>query len=338
MNKEIHILYIGNDLTQGSNYNSAMNTLSFLLSQEGFVVRKASHMRNKLIRMLHMCYAVGRHARKVDYVLIDTFSTKNFYYALVISQLCRLLGKRYISILHGGNLPSRLANNKFLSRLIFSNSYKNVAPSLYLKTHFDEAGYNTEFIPNTIEITKYSYKERTTISPRLLWVRAFDVTYNPQLAIKVLAQLKKNHPDAKLCMVGPDKDGSLEACKTLASDLELSSSVVFTGVLRKEEWHKLSEDYDIFINTTNIDNTPVSLIEAMALGLPIVSTNVGGIPFLVEDGKEAILVEKNNMEAMVSAILNVIDANDQNITKLARAKAESFDWMNVKTKWSLLLS
>jgi len=79
-------------------------------------------------------------------------------------------------------------------------------------------------------------------------------------------------------MVGPDKDSSLGEAKDLAKQLGVAESVTFTGVLPKAQWHQLSEKFDIFINTTNIDNMPVSIIEAMALGLPIVSTNAGGLP------------------------------------------------------------
>ena len=77
------------------------------------------------------------------------------------------------------------------------------------------------------------------------------------------------------------KDGSMEACKEYAAEEKLP--VKFTGKLEKNEWIKISADAGIFINTSNIDNTPVSLMEAMALGLPVVSTNVGGIPYLIED-------------------------------------------------------
>lgn len=332
------ILYVGNDLSRKSNYNTTMNTLSNLLNLEGCEVIRTSSKKNKLARIVDMSISVFKYSKKANYVLIDTFSTKNFYYALVISQLCRLLRKKYIPILHGGNLPQRLKQNPFLCRLIFKYSHNNVAPSMYLKTHFDSAGFVTEYIPNTIEIDEYRYTKRNTLSPKLLWVRAFDTTYNPQLAIKVINQMMKRFPEAKLCMVGPVKDASFDACKKLVSDLDLTTSVTFTGVLQKEEWHQLSENYDIFINTTNVDNTPVSVIEAMALGLPIVSTNVGGIPYLLKNGEEAILVERDNPEAMVKAIFDILDSEELNYTQKARKKAESFDWSVVKTKWDRLLS
>ncbi len=244
-----------------------MHTLSVLLTNEGFEVHKSSDKSNKLIRILDMCFTVIKRRKKTDYVLIDTFSTLNFYYALIVSQLCRILNMKYVAILHGGNLPERLKRNKVLCEFIFKNAYKNVAPSMYLKTHFDTHGYKTIYIPNTIQIKEYPYKERKINLPNVLWVRAFDKPYNPEMAIEVLHLLKKKYANSKLCMVGPVKDNSFKECKKLAEKYSISSCITFTGVLKKEEWWELSKNYDVFINTTNIDNTPVSVIEAMALGI-----------------------------------------------------------------------
>ena len=94
-----------------------------------------------------------------------------------------------------------------------------------------------------------------------------------------------------LCMIGPDRDGSMAEFIKYAESKGVIERIKITGKLSKEEWIKVSEDYDFFINTTNIDNTPVSVIEAMALGLIVVSTNPGGIPFLLTADKDSILVE-----------------------------------------------
>lgn len=335
MNKTI--LYIGNNLAKKTNYATSMDVLSRLLGIEGFTIYKSSSKSNTFFRLLKMCYDLVRYRSIVDYVLIDTFSTANFYYALLTSQLCRFFSLKYLPILHGGNLPYRLKQNPRLSSLIFKNSYQNIAPSGYLKYEFEKEGFKTILIPNVIPIANYTFKERKKIAPKLLYLRAFAKIYNPSMAIEVLKELKKTYPKAILCMIGPDKDGTLDDVLQLINTYKLEDSVEITGVLSKEEWHEKSEDYDIFINTTNVDNTPISIIEAMALGLPIVSTNVGGLPYLIENNRDGILVDKNNSSAMTNKIIEIISKNNSSLAKKARIKAEFFDWSSVRNQWLNIL-
>jgi len=327
------ILYIGNNLVGKTKYTTTMETLSNLLSSESFTVYKSSNKTNKIFRLLDMCYSILKNKNKIDYILIDTYSTSNFYFALITSQIARFFNIKYLPILHGGNLPSRLDTSKRASDLIFNNSYKNISPSGYLRYEFKKRGYQTTLISNIIPIEEYDFKKRAKLQPKLLFVRAFAEIYNPKMAVQVLFEIQKQYPKANLCMIGPDRDGCLKDVKVLVNDMGLEESVEFTGVLTKKEWHKKSEGYDIFINTTNIDNTPISVIEAMALGLPIVSTDIGGLPYLISNNTDGILVPKENPNQMASAILSLIEENNQILAVNARKKAISFGWNAVKTKW-----
>ena len=328
------ILYIGNKLSGKQNNPAYIEVLGGLLEQDHFKVFYASSKKNKIARFLDMFCVCITYSRKVDMVLIDTYSTLNFYYAFFVSQLCRLLKLKYVPILHGGNLPKRLRNNPVLCRLIFNNAYKNISPSQYLKNAFEQFGYlNITYIPNTIEIQQYNFKERQFEEVHLFWLRAFSKIYNPLLAIKTLKALQDDGITASLCMVGPDVDGSFAEAKALAKELQVK--VTFTGKLTKQEWIALSRDYNIFINTTNFDNMPVSVIEIMALGLPVVSTNVGGMPFLIEKDVDGLLVESNSIDAFVNAIKTIINNPDRVIemSYRARRKVEQFDWDVVKKQW-----
>lgn len=333
------ILYIGNNLSKTTNNVTTLQLLTKLLQSEAYEVKCTSSQKNQVLRLLAMLVSMVKYRNKITYILIDTYSTKNFYYAFLTSQLARLLQLKYVPILHGGHLPKRLKTSPKMSQLIFSNSYKNVAPSNYLKKAFEKEGFATLFIPNVLEIDAYKFKERTHFQPKLLYVRAFQKLYNPQMAIKVLAELKKDYPLAELCMVGPDKDGSLLACRTLADKLNVGNAIRFTGLLPKKDWHELSENFDVFINTTTADNTPISVMEAMALGLVVVSTNVGGVPYLIEDQKTGILVNSNAVLAMTEKIKGIL-CNPLIYNKMivsARADVAQFDWAVVKEKWKAIL-
>ena len=332
------ILYLGNNLFKKNNYSTSYDILSNSLKSEGYEIYNSSSKSNKLFRLIEMCIDVLIFRNKIKYVLIDTYSTNNFYYALLTSQICRLVKLKYLPILHGGNLPIRLNKNPFLSNLIFRNSYYNIAPSGYLKYEFKKYGYSTKLIPNTIPTNKYTYKKRNNLRPKLLYVRAFSKIYNPIMAIEVLKEIKKTYPKAIMCMVGPDKDGTLRIVRDLIDKYNLVTSIEITGVLSKNEWHMKSNNFDIFINTTNFDNTPISVIEAMALGLTIVSTNVGGLPYLINNGIDGILVNRNDSISMAYEICKIIKSSNNILAKNARKKAESFDWSYNKTKWKDILN
>ncbi len=332
------ILYIGNKLVKHGLNQTSIETLGPLLEKEGYHLIYASSKKSKILRMLEMFWVTVINFRKTDYVLIDTYSTYNFWYAFIISQTCRLLRLQYIPKLHGGDLPKRLDKNPYLSKLIFNYSHLNIAPSAYLLEAFRNAGFkNTIYIPNTIELCNYDFLEREILQPKLLWVRSFSPIYNPMMALEVLKLISNSYPKAELCMVGPDKNGLLEKMKALALDYEIN--VNFTGRLTKEDWTKLAEDYNIFINTTHFDNTPVSVIEAMALGLPVVSTNVGGIPYLLEDQITALLVCDNDTEAMAAAVIELQqnEALKKNIVKNAHQMVQEFDSEKVKLQWLEIL-
>lgn len=333
----IQLLYIGNKLSVHGLNKTTIETLGENLEKEGFLVKYASDKSNFLFRLLEMIWATAT-IKKCDYLLLDTYSSKAFWFAFICSQIARVRKIKYIPILHGGNLPNRLKKKPFLTQLIFKNAYINVAPSNYLKSEFEKKNFtNIIFIPNSIELEKYTFKKREKLQPKLLWVRAFATIYNPEMAIYVLAKIVKKYPSASLTMIGPDKDGSMQTTKELAKKLQVE--VTFTGQLSKKEWHNLAQKHDIFINTTHFDNTPVSLLEIMALGLPIISTNVGGIPFLINHKKTGYLVEDNAVLQMEESVKKLVEdtALAQYLITNAKEEVEQWNWKVVKKEWIKLL-
>lgn len=339
MKKRKSILYIGNDLRVSSFTVTYISFFSKKLRKEGYKVRTASTRSNKALRLAEMLSLIARYKKSTDLVLIDTYGAMNFYYAYLVGEACRLFDLEYIPILHGGNLPERLEGSEKLSRKLFGNAKVNIAPSRFLHDIFQDHGFtNTRIIPNAINTGRYPFKERKEFRPKLLWVRRFQKRYDPMMALKVLKRLSEKYPGASLCMVGPEKDGSMAACKKLAEEFNLE--VRFTGKLKKKHWARLANNYDFFINTTSVDNTPISVIEAMSLGLCIVSTDVGGMPVLIDHKKDGILVKEGDEKAMADNISRLIEQPEEafELCKNAREKVEKFDWEQVKEEWNKVLS
>jgi glycosyltransferase involved in cell wall biosynthesis len=139
-------------------------------------------------------------------------------------------------------------------------------------------------------------------------------------------------------MVGPDKgDGSLTACKNKAENLGIGEAVTFVGAVPKSDVPAWLDKGDIFINTTTVDNTPVSVLEALAQGCCVVSTNVGGMPYLLENGSTGLLVPSNDVTAMSDAML----ANPETAAALSKSGstfASKCDYPLILDHWEACLS
>lgn len=331
------VVYIGNKLSGHGYTPTTIDELVPRLETLGVKVVLASDKLNKLLRLKDMLSTIIRN-RQGDCVMIDTYSTSAFYFAYACSQLCRVLGIRYMPILHGGNLPYRFASSPRLVKTVFGHGFTNIAVSPYLENLLKEYGYKHTLIENSISIGKYPFREREAIAPRFIWVRSFDKIYNPAMAIRVFKNIQLQYAGAKLTMVGPDKDGSMADCIALVKSMGLERVVTFTGKLNKEEWIGIAAQQDIFLNTSSFDNLPVSVIEAMALGLIVVSTNAGGLPFLLQHKGNALLSGIDNEADMVENITALLSGSFDNaeLSKAARNTAEKYDWQLVKNKWQNL--
>ncbi|HVX49785.1 MAG TPA: glycosyltransferase family 4 protein [Chitinophagaceae bacterium] len=331
------IVYIDNFLVEHGYTPATGATLTALFAREGYDVVRAGTKKNKVARLLEMLAAIIRNRQAV--VLIAVYSTSAFYFAWACAQLCRLIGAIYIPCLHGGNLPERVAKSPVLCRQIFARSYTNVVVSGYLQQCIAEKKWPSVLIPNSINIKLYPFLLRSQIQPKLLWVRSFHAIYNPALAIKLVKALLPKYPSVLLTMVGPDKDGSMEKCKTLAVELGVSGNIHFTGRLSQAGWAALSASHDVFINTTNFDNLPVSVIEAMALGMPVVSTDAGGLKYLVKNRENGMLAGTGDVAAFQLAVeALLVDAGlTAGLSQAARQTAETFDELHVLQAWHTLL-
>ena len=159
------IVYIGNQLAGNGRTATTIDTLGQLLKKEGYQITQASSKKNKFLRLCHMIQTVYRNRKWADYVLVDTYSTTNFWYAVIVGRLCEIYNLKYIPVLHGGNLPLRLQRQPMIMKRFLDNAYKVVCPSEYLNHAFAKANYsNFIIIPNSIELIKYHFKSRSKYS------------------------------------------------------------------------------------------------------------------------------------------------------------------------------
>jgi len=331
------ILLVSNFLFEkGKGSRMVCEELAGKLAEEGRTVIKTSNKVARVSRLYDMLHTTWARRRDYDMAHVAVFSGPAFLWAESTCELLKRLKKPFALTLHGGNLPQFARKHPARVRRLMRSARVVVAPSEFLKEQMKPYAPWIKVIPNAVDLSHYLFRERTFASPSLIWVRAFDRIYNPMLAPRVLRLVADDFPGVRLTMVGPDKDdGSFQETVRVARELGVEQRIRFAGGIPKEDIPLWLHCGDIFLNTTNVDNTPVSVIEAMACGLCVVSTGVGGIPHLITDGRDGLLVPPDNPAAMAQAIRRVLcnPVVARTLSSDARAKVESFDWSVILPKW-----
>lgn len=322
--------------------------IAALLENEGYAVRQTSHIPARLPRLADMLRSLVTWRHDIDLVIHQVFSGPAFAIADVTSALCRALGLRQVFTLHGGALPEFAAANPRWTRRVLARADRVVTPSSYLlerviRPLFPRGGPPgapdgwARVIPNILSLDAYPYRYRPVVVPRLLWMRTFEYVYHPELAIEVLANLRVTHPEATLSMGGQER-GLHDTVAALAETRGLADAVRFTGFLDSDGKAREFAAHDIYLNTNRVDNMPVSVLEAGAFGLPVVATNVGGIPHLLRDGETALLVPAGDAVAMANAVRRLLEQPHLagQLSANGRRLAESCAWDAVKVRWQSL--
>ncbi len=207
----------------------------------------------------------------------------------------------------------------------------------YLKQIFSTFGIDVQVIPNIIDLQCFHrihhHKKFEPKQPHLIITRNLEAIYGIATAIKAVAIVKKTVPFITLSIAGsgPQQD----ELQQLVQQEGLEQNVHFTGKLTPQEVATLYHHADIMINPTTVDNMPNSVLEAMASGVAVVTTDVGGIPYILENNKTALFTEVNNPQAMATQIHKLLDSPElhQALIKNGLQEVQQYTWTEVKELW-----
>ena len=305
-----------------------------LFEADGHPVRITSRQISRFRRAADTVSCLVRWRATIDVAIVSVFSGGAFAQADLASEAARALGLPTVLWLHGGNLPRFIDRHPTWARRVLHRADAIVAPSDYLARPVRAQGAAVEVIANVVDLTRCPYRARPSLAPRLLWMRTFQEDYNPVMAVTALHELRRTHPDATLTMAGQD-DGFLDQTRAAAGRLGVADAVDFVGFLDAETKPAVFAAHDIYLHTNHIDNTPVSVIEAGAFGLPIIATDVGGLADLVTHGASALLVADDDALAMAVAVRRLLGDPDlaRRLSAGGRAMADESAWTEVAPQW-----
>jgi len=245
--------------------------------------------------------------------------------------IAHLRGKKAIIHYHSGEARDHL--QRFRSaRGILTKAERLVVPSEYLIRVFREFGLEAEAIPNIVDVSQFSFRERRPLRPHLICTRGFHPYYGLDVVVRAFAEVQKQFPEARLDLVG--KGPSEGEIRTLVSNMNLSG-VHFTGVASREEIGRLYDQADIFLNASWLDNMPVSIQEAFACGTPVVSTAAESIPYLVEHERTGLLSEVGDASALAGNVIRLLrdPALSARLALNAYAQSQAYRWPRVREQW-----
>jgi glycosyltransferase involved in cell wall biosynthesis len=267
--------------------------------------------------------------------VLPIFSAANFSFLLAPAPavlIGKLYGKPVILHYHSGEAREHLSNWRRTTLPVLRLADRVVVPSEFLVRVFGEFAVEAEAISNTVEFARFRFQARRPLRPVILANRNFESHYNVACALRAFALVQQQVPEAQLLVAG---DGSQrQSLRALAEELQLKN-LEFLGAVPPSRMPALYDRADIYLNASVVDNMPLSILEAFACGLAVVTSNAGGIPYVVRDRDNGLVVDCDNHQALAQAVLQLLAQPDEaeRLIRRAHSDCRNYSWQTVGDQW-----
>jgi glycosyltransferase involved in cell wall biosynthesis len=260
-------------------------------------------------RLLPYAAGLWRAAGRADVCHVMANSGWSWHlFAAPAIWISRARGVPVIVNYRGGEAASFLERSQALVRWSMKRCAALAVPSGFLAEVFQRFGMASQVVPNIIDLQRFRPRPADAApraGVRLLVARNLEPIYDNATALRAFALLSRGRPDATLIVAGSGPQRA--ELQALAAELGVAERVTFTGRLDRDAMAAAYREADVLLNASLVDNMPNSLLEAMASGVPVVSTDVGGVPFIVTHERTALLVPAGAPEAMAAATARVLE-------------------------------
>ncbi len=273
-----------------------------------------------------------RRLKKADVAHI--FSAAYSSFAIATAPALRIARRRGVKTLvhyHSGEARGHLQKSP-RTRQALRDADRLVVPSEYLENVFGEFGLKAWSIPNIVDSSQLPFRRRKPLRPYLICSRGFHSYYCVDVVVRAFAEVQKHFPHARLDLVG---GGPLEtAIRSLVRDLKLTG-IEFKGVVKHETIGDCYDAADIFINASRLDNMPVSVLEAFACGLPVVTTEPEGMRYLVEHERTGLLSQVGDAPALAENVLRLLRESElaDRLALNAHQDLKKYSWAAAREQW-----
>jgi len=295
-------------------------------------LRRVPGLRTALNQGLYL--ASLRALREADVVHVFCASYWSFLLGPVPALLAaRTYGRPVVLHYHSGEAEDHLARWGALVHPWLRLADGLAVPSPYLARVFAAHGYTARVIPNVVDLAPFTFRRRVPLRPKLASVRNLEPHYGVDTILRAFALLRARRPEATLTVAGVGSQAA--PLRRLAATLG-ETGIHFVGRVEPEDMPGLLDDSDVLVNASLVDNQPVTLLEAFAAGVPVVSTPTGDIPALLRDGESGRLVPARDPSAMARAVDDLLahPRAAAHAALRARRQVEAYTWAHVRQAWS----
>jgi glycosyltransferase involved in cell wall biosynthesis len=295
-------------------------------------LRRIPYARTALNQALYLPGLARLAGADVAHVFSASYGS--FLLAPVPAMLAaRMMKKRVVLHYHSGEAEDHLGHWGVLVHPWLHLADEIVVPSEYLRQVFARHGYSARVIPNIVDVGAFTFRERRPLRPRFLSTRNLEPYYRVDIIIKAFAKVLARDPGATLTIAGyGSEEGRLRALAALVAP----RAVEFVGRVEPAAMPRLYDEGEIFLNASVVDNQPVSILEAFASGLPVISTATGDISSMVRDGETGLIVPPGDPAAMASAMLATLARRERalEMARQAHHELQRYTWPAVREQWA----
>jgi glycosyltransferase involved in cell wall biosynthesis len=315
--------------------------LSVSLVQTNAPYRPAWIGRVPLVRALFRLvpYVVGLWRATADVDVVHVMANSGWAWHLFAMPAIRIARarRRAVVVNYRGGLAAEFLARSARSVAATLSGTRLAVPSAFLQQIFRRHGIESVIIPNVVDVERFQPgappQRPVPEAPHVVIARNLEAVYGIDAGMRALALVAQRFPGLRASVAGsgPERD----RLGALAGELGIADRVRFTGRLDVQEMVRLYQSADVVLNPSRADNTPNSILEALACGVPVVSTDVGGIPFLVEHGRSAWLAPVDAPQALAEGVCEVLSNSQLRDTLVASGLelARSCAWSNVRKQW-----
>ena len=322
------VLLICNYKPKVGGISGQVDILQKMLQADGHTAEVFSTKAPLLRRML-LPFKLKSKGKDFDVFHIHCCSNWGFLPAVVGVSVGRRLGKRIVLTYHGGGGEKFFDRHPKLVRHFLTRTDANIVLSGFLAQVFEKHGLPFVTIPNILELDDSRLRQRKMLQPNYICTRAHEPLYNIPCILRAFRKVQSIRPEATLTLVGGGSEH--ENLVRMAEELGLQN-VTFTGRVANEDIYTYLDRADIMLSAPTVDNMPVSVLEAMNAGLLVISSKVGGVPYMVKNNSTGLLFDSDDSDALAGKMLWAVD--NQTVARaiaLQGHKAVSrYRWENIK--------